>query len=46
MLYGSETWTITKAEQGRIEAFEMWCYRRMLKISWMDMVTNEEVLES
>jgi len=45
MLYGSETWAIAKAEQKRIEAFEMWCYRRMLKISWMNMVTNEEVLE-
>jgi hypothetical protein len=45
MLYGSETWTIAKAEQEIIEAFEMWCYRRILKISWMDMVTNEEVLE-
>jgi hypothetical protein len=33
MLYGSETWTIAKTERRRIEAFEMWCFRRMLKIS-------------
>jgi len=45
MLYGSKTWTISKEEQRRIEAFEIWCYRRMLKISLTDMVTNKEVLE-
>lgn len=44
-LYGSETWTISSAEKRRIEAFEMWCYRRMLKIRWVDKVTNEEVLK-
>jgi len=43
--YCSETWTVAKEEQRRIEAFEMLCYRRMLKMSWTDMVTNEEVLE-
>lgn len=43
-LYGSETWTIGKQERQRIEAFEMWCYRRMLKIRWVDKVTNVEVL--
>lgn len=36
---------ITKDEQRRIEAFEMWSYRRMPKISLTDMVTNDEVLE-
>jgi hypothetical protein len=45
MLYGNKTWTIAKAERRRIEAFKMWCFRRMLKISWTDMVSNEEVLE-
>ena len=29
---------------GKVDAFEMWCYRRMLKISWMDKITNKEVL--
>jgi hypothetical protein len=43
-LYGSETWTIRKREEGRLEAFEMWLYRRMLKIKWTDKVTNREVL--
>ena len=36
--------TVGKPEQKRIEAFEMWCYRRMLKMRWTDKVRNEEVL--
>ena len=44
-LYGSETWTICPGERRRIEAFEMWCYRRMLRIRWVDKVTNEEILQ-
>ena len=43
-MYGSESWTITIEIKKRIEAFEMWCYRRMLKISWTDKITNQEVL--
>lgn len=43
-LYGCETWTVGKPEMKKLEAFEMWCYRRMLKIRWTDMVRNEEVL--
>jgi len=42
-LYGSETWTIRKAEEKNILAFEVWCYRRILKISWIDRISNEEV---
>lgn len=41
--YGSETWTIRKAEEKKILAFEVWCYRRSLKIRWVDHVTNEKV---
>jgi len=44
MLYGAETWTLTQAEKKRIEAFEMWVWRRMLKISWIEKISNEEVL--
>lgn len=43
-LYGCETWTLGKPEKKRLEAFEMWCYRRMMKIKWTDMIRNEEVL--
>ena len=44
-LYGAETWTMGKAEVERLEAFEMWLWRRMAKISWEDYKTNEEVLQ-
>jgi hypothetical protein len=45
LLYGSETWTMRKAEMKKLESCEMWMWRRMEKISWRDRVTNEEVLE-
>ena len=44
LLYGCETWTVSKKIRKRIEAAEMWFYRRMLRISWVARVTNEEVL--
>lgn len=43
-LYGCETWTLKIDTMNKIEAFEMWCYRRMLKISWTTHTSNEEVL--
>ena len=43
-LYGAETWTLQAADQKYLESFEMWCWRRMEKISWTDHVRNEEVL--
>ena len=43
-LYGCETWTIGVQEKRRLEASEMLCYRRMLKVRWIDHVTNQEVL--
>ena len=42
-LYGAETWTIREVDQKHLESFEMWCWRRMQKISWKDHVRNEEV---
>ena len=44
-LYGSETWTLGKNEERVINAFETWCWRRMLKIKWTDRITNDEVLQ-
>ena len=44
MLYGCEAWTMNKAMVKKIEAAEMWFFRRMLKISWTDRVRNDEVL--
>ncbi len=43
-LYGAETWTIRKEDLKRLEAFEMWIWRRMERISWTEHVPNEEVL--
>jgi hypothetical protein len=42
-LYGSETWTIGKTDQKRIEAFEIWCWRCMLKFKWSEKIRNQEV---
>jgi len=42
-LYRSETWTIGKTEYKRLLAFETWCYRRLLRISWTEHIRNEEV---
>ena len=42
--YGAENWTLRTADQKYLESFEMWCCRRMEKISWTDHVRNEEVL--
>jgi hypothetical protein len=43
-LYGAETWTLRKVDQKYLVSFEVWCWRRMEKISWTDRVRNEEVL--
>jgi hypothetical protein len=43
-LYGAETWTLRAVDQTHMESFEMWCWRRMEKISWTDHVRNEDVL--
>jgi len=45
LLYGCETWTLTKETARRLEAVEMWLWRRMEKISYTDRITNEEVLK-
>jgi len=43
-LYGAETWTLRAIDQKHLESFEMWCWRRMEKISWTNHMRNEEVL--
>ena len=40
----AEVWTLRAADQKYLESFEMWCWRRMEKISWIDHVRNEDVL--
>ena len=43
-LYGAKTWTLRAVDQKHMKSFEVWCWRRMEKISWTDHVRNEEVL--
>ena len=43
-MYGSETWTIKKTDATRLDAFEMWIWRRLVKVKWTDNKTNAEVL--
>jgi hypothetical protein len=43
-LYGAETGTFRAVGQKKLESFEMWCWRRMEKISWTDRLRNEEVI--
>jgi len=43
-LYSDETWTHRAVDQKHLESFEMWCWRRMEKVSWTDHVRNEDVL--
>jgi hypothetical protein len=45
VLYGAETWTLAKEDIKRLEAFEIWIWRRILKIRWTEHKSNEEVLE-
>ena len=44
LLYGVETWTLCKETERKLESFEMWCFRRMLRISWVMKISNKEVL--
>ena len=44
-LYGAETWTLRWNEQKRLEAFEMWIWRRMARVKWTDKIKNAVVLE-
>ena len=43
--YGCESWTIKKAEHQRIDAFELWCWRRLLRVPWTTRRSNQSVLK-
>ena len=45
LTYGCEAWTISKEAARRINAFERWCYRRILKVSWINKITNNNIFE-
>ena len=45
VMYGSESWTIKKAEGRRIDAFELWCWRRLLTVPWTVRRSNQSILK-
>ena len=45
VMYGCESWTIKKAECGRIDAFELWCWRRLLRVPWAARRSNQSILK-
>ena len=45
VMYGCESWTVKKAEHQRINAFELWCWRRLLKVPWTTQRSNYSVLK-
>ena len=44
-MYGCESWTIRKAERWRIDAFELWCWRRLLRVPWTERRSNQSILK-
>ena len=44
VMYGCESWTIKKAEHQRIDAFELWCWRRLLRVPWTASRSNQSIL--
>ena len=45
VMYGCESWTVKKAEHGRTDAFELWCWRRLLTVPWMARRSNHSILK-
>ena len=45
VMYGCESWTIKKAERQRINAFELWCWRRLLRVPWIARRSNQSILK-
>ena len=45
VMYGCESWTVKEAEHRRIDAFELWCWRRLLRVPWTARRSNQSVLK-
>ena len=45
VMYGCESWTVKKAERWRIDAFELWCWRRLLRVTWTARRSNQSILK-
>ena len=46
VIYGCDSWTIKKAKHQRIDAFELWCWRRLLRVPWTARKSNQSILKS
>ena len=46
VMYGCDSWTVKKAERQRIDAFELWCWRRLLRVPWTARRSNQSILKS
>ena len=44
-MYGCESWTVKKAERQRIDAFELWCWRRLLRVPWAARISKQSILK-
>ena len=44
-MYGCEIWTMKKAEHQRIDTFELWCWRRLLRVPWTARISNQSILK-
>ena len=45
VMYGCESWTLKKAEHGRVDTFELWCWRRLLRVLWTARRSNQSILK-
>ena len=45
VMYGCESWTVKKAERQKIDAFELWCWRRLLRVPWTARRSNQSILK-
>ena len=45
VMYGCESWTVKKAERQRIDAFELWCWKRLLRVPWIARRSNQSILK-
>ena len=45
VMYGCESWTMRKAEHQRLDAFELWCWRRLLRVPWTERRSNQSILK-
>ena len=45
VMYGCESWTVKKAKRQRIDAFELWCWRRLLRVPWIARISNQSIVK-